>query len=233
MPDKTFSILYSFRFEDGRTKEFTIELDAQTLNLVRRNEPSPREWTRLQYAKCENCQLSPDHEHCPVALNLVEVIEFFSDAHSFEPAQVSVATEERGYTKKTTVQKGLSSMMGIMMPASGCPTLDKLRPMVRFHLPFSSPLETFYRSISMYLTAQFFRMKAEKSADWSLDDHLHVYKDVALVNRGIANRLTVASKADANLNAIVILHSIGDGIQYFIETELEELRNLFKAYVEE
>ena len=37
------------------------------------------------------------------------------------------------------------------MALSGCPVLEQLKPMARFHLPFASVEETIYRAASMYL----------------------------------------------------------------------------------
>ena len=48
------------------------------------------------------------------------------------------------------------SLIGIYMVTSGCPIMDKLRPMARFHLPFASTEETIYRAISTYLLGQYF-----------------------------------------------------------------------------
>lgn len=40
-------------------------------------------------------------------------------------------------------------------------------------------------------------------------------------------RLLKATEKDANVNAVVILHSFGDGISYFIESGLVEIEPMF------
>lgn len=60
-------------------------------------------------------------------------------------------TEERTYSKDTLLQQGLASLLGIVMTTSGCPVLEPLKPMVRFHLPFATLTETVYRMVSMCL----------------------------------------------------------------------------------
>jgi len=84
-----------------------------------------------------------------VAKNLFNTVEYFKNAPSFEKAEVYVETPERTYYKNTSLQDGLFSIFGVIMATSGCPPLDFLRPMARFHLPFSTLEETMIRSSSM------------------------------------------------------------------------------------
>jgi len=46
----------------------------------------------------------------------------------------------------------------------------------------------------------------------------------------MAERLRQASEKDANVNAVVILHSFGDGVPYFVEGGLAEIEHLFTVY---
>jgi len=88
---------------------------------------------------------------------------------------VTVAVEERIYAKDTTVQQGLTPLLGIIMTTTGCPVMEQLKPMVRFHLPFASLTETIFRMSSMFLMAQFLRSMEGKSAVWSLEGLTKVY----------------------------------------------------------
>ncbi len=65
--------------------------------------------------------------------------------------------------------------MGIYMVTSGCPVMGKLKPMVKFHLPFASGEETSYRMVTMYLLAQFFKYKNGKEPDWDLKNLVKIY----------------------------------------------------------
>ena len=143
---------------------------------------------------------------------------------------MSVQTTERTYQQKTTLQKALSSVLGIYMVTSDCPVMDKLRPNVRFHLPFASLTESVYRSVSMYLTAQYFLMQQGKTPDWELKHLMDTFKEVAVVNKGMSRRLAQASNKDANVNAVVILSSQGDMVNYSIENQLDELKSFFTTY---
>jgi hypothetical protein len=228
---KTISYRYTFKFQDGTTKKFEVVLDEASLELVR-EDPNPKpEWTKLKYSQCENCPLPDTVRYCPVAVSLAGLVNEFSDSVSYEAAEVTVETTQRTYFKKTTLQKGLSAIIGIYMSTSGCPVLEKLRPMTRFHLPFANSLETFFRSVSSYLTAQFLRMRQGHEPDWELKGLQQIYREVNTVNKGMTARLHQATEKDANINAVVILHSFGDGINYFIESGLTDLEPMFEVYL--
>ncbi|MCX6132930.1 MAG: hypothetical protein NTU47_03860 [Ignavibacteriales bacterium] len=228
----TITYLYKFKFQDGTEKKFEVVLDEATLEL-QREEPDPMpEWTKLKYEQCENCPLPGTVEYCPVAVSLAGLVESFSDSVSYQAADVTVETAQRTFFKKTTLQKGLSAIIGIYMSTSNCPVCDKLRPMTRFHLPFANSIETFFRSVSSYLTAQFLLMRQGMPADWDLKGLQEIYKEVNTVNKGMTTRLHHATEKDANINAVVILHSFGDGITYFIESGLGDLEPMFQVFLQ-
>ncbi len=223
---------YTFRLPDGTQRHFDIRLDAESLmSLPTLDAPQPA-WTKLAYFQCANCPLSDDVERCPVAVNLAAVVETFKDAVSFESTTVTVETAERVYEKTTTLQKGLSSIIGIYMVTSNCPVMDRLRPMVRFHLPFASVDETIYRAVAMYLVAQYFRMRRGRRPDWQLQHLADIYGDVAKVNAGMMERLRHASTEDANVNALTILSEQGEMIPMFLEESLAEMEHLFRDLIE-
>ena len=228
---KKIQYLYRFKFDNGTEKTFDVVLDGESLELLRDEPKEKPEWTKLKYSQCENCPLSDAVEYCPVALSLAGLVEAFSDSLSYEAALVTVETRERTFVKKTTLQKGLSSILGIYMSTSNCPILSKMRPMTRFHLPYANSFETFFRSVSSYLTAQFLLMRRGETPDWDLQGLKEIYKEVNTVNKGMSVRLHRATEKDANINAVVILHSFGDGISYFIESGLADLEPMFEVFL--
>jgi len=137
------------------------------------------------------------HQHCPLALTIEGLVRTFIEKFSYETAQITVETNERIYFKETTMQKGLSSILGILMVSSGCPVMDKLRPMVRIHLPFASVLETTFRTTSTYLLGQFFLQKKGKAPDFTFEGLVDIYKHVNMVNNGMAKRIGSMSGKDA------------------------------------
>lgn len=224
---KTLRYLYRFHFDDGVKQEFEITLDAVTLELRRRPDAVTPEWTKLNYYQCENCPLGDEVPSCPVAVNLSNLIETFKDSISHVNTRVTVEAPDRTYVKDTTLQKGLSSIIGIYMVTSNCPVMDQLRPMVRFHLPFATTEETIYRAVSMHLTKQYFVMRHGGKPDWELQNLGQIYKAISEVNAGMSRRLTHASKRDANVNAVVILSSFGNTVDSSLENGLDEIEYLF------
>lgn len=233
MNDDQVKLIYRFDFENGGRKDFEIDLDARTMGLLLKESLPRPEWTRLKYHQCENCPLPESEEYCPVAVNLASLVEAFKDSISFEKTSVTVQTKERVFQKDTTLQKGLSALIGIYMVTSNCPVMDMLRPMVRFHLPFATSKETVYRAVSMYLTAQFFIMRNGGVPDWDLRNLAEIYKAVSIVNRGMSKRISNASHKDANVNAVVILHSVGESLPYVIENGLHDIEPLFAEYAKQ
>ncbi len=219
---------YTFLLGDGRQKKFDLMLDPDTLALTGKGSDPPPEWTEIGYFPCDDCPLVGSVTHCPVAVNLATIVSEFRDTVSHEPATVTVETLERTYSHATTVQKGLSSIIGICMVTSNCPIMDELRPLTRFHLPFATTQETLVRSVSSYLLRQYFVQKEGGAPDWSLDGLIEIYSKISVVNRGISRRISNASKKDANINAIIILHSYGESVPFFIENNLSEIRYLYK-----
>lgn len=227
---KPVEFKYRFAFPDGSEKAFVLTLDPQTLSLQKERPATLPEWTLLELHKCSNCPLGAETMHCPIAANLTEIAEQFGTQKSYEEVTVYVETAARTYSKVTTLQKGLSSMLGIIMTTSGCPVMDHLRPNVRFHLPFASGIETFVRQISMHLIANFFASQRGEPHESTLDALLQLYREVTKVNKGMSSRLLAATKSDANVNALVILHTYGDGLQYYVMSSLEELEMDYRAY---
>lgn len=224
---KTYHYRYKFRFPNGLEKNFEVVLKADTLELVTNKDLPKPEWTKLKYNQCANCPLGDDVAHCPVAVNLSTLVETFKDALSFQDLHVRVVTERRDFEAKTTLQEGLSSIIGIYMVTSNCPVMDRLRPNVRFHLPFASEEETIYRAISMYLTAQYFRMRSGEEPDWELKKLAEVYRGVSEVNKGMTERLANASTKDANVNAVIHLSTSSQTLDNFLEHCVQEIEYLF------
>jgi hypothetical protein len=225
MKQKTLKFLYKFHFNDGRKRLFEIDIDANTLLLTKPLKKNPPDWTKMDFFRCEVCPLKKeDHKYCPLAVHLSEVIEFFADVPSFEKAIIFVENNLRGTYKYTSVQVGVSSLMGIIMASSGCPIIGKLKPLVRFHLPFASLEETEIRVLSMYILAQFFRIWEGKKTDWKLEKLRDLYANIQRVNRNIVSKLAEIEIKDANRNAVIALSNYADFISLSLSDE--EIKNL-------
>lgn len=224
------AIDYEFTFDDGETIAVDVRLEPDTLGLIRDQERTPPDWARRESIGCKVCELASEtHEYCPVARNLVDVVERFGGHFSYQKVKVRVTTAERTVLGETTLQHGLSSLTGIYMVSSGCPTMNKLRPMVRFHLPFATLEETTYRAASMYLLAQFLRWQQGLEPDWSLDGLERIYADVHQVNLAVARCIRQAAARDANANALVRLDLFTDGVAFSIRAALDDLHYLYEG----
>ena len=224
---------YKFIFKNGVEKEFNIELDSVTLNLIQTGNKACPEWTKLSCFKCPNCILDKrQYEFCPIAVNMVDIIDYFSNLVSRESVVVIVTAEERKYIKSVTLQQGVSSLIGIYMVTSGCPILETLKPMVRFHLPFATIEETKYRAISMYLLAQYFLYQRGSQPDWDLKKLAEAYENVRVVNESFCKRLRTIEAKDANLNALIVLDIFAGSVNFSIDSQMaDDLEYLFKGYL--
>ena len=224
-------INYHFRFEDGIRKVFRVNLHDISLNLIPSDNQAKPEWARITNCRCQHCQFDENEvQYCPIAVNISNVVDFFNSYNSYDKVEVLVKTEDRMYGKKTTVQKALGSLLGVYMAASGCPSLEKLKPMLRFHLPFATLEETVFRSASAYLLGQYFLRKQGKQADMDLVELAGFYKGIHMVNCGITERLRGVVGKDAVNNAVICLDMFAKELPYAIEDGLEELQGLFSIY---
>ncbi len=223
---------YSFRFSDGTEKTFEVQLDAETLGLEAPTRAEYPEWTALRYKQCPNCPLSPEtHPRCPIAERVVDLVEFFRESISHEEAEVVVEAQTRTYTKLTSLQKGISSLLGIYMVTTGCPVMNKLRPMVETHLPFMSPTESTYRMIAMYLLAQLILSRHGEKPDWELLQFVEFLREVRTTNTGFWERLRSLGMKDASLNALNSLNSMGEITRDSLEeNDLGRWERIFLAH---
>ncbi len=231
--DDVIRFIYIYKFADGTSKSFDIRLRQADLLLVANRPADIPLWASLSFNKCEHCALKDEvHTYCPVAANLSGIVEEFKNFLSHEKVSVTVVCEERIYGKETTVQGGLSPLLGIIMTTSGCPVMEQLKPMVRFHLPFASLDETIFRGVSMYLLAQYFRQQDGKAAALSLEGLGPIYTEVGMVNRDFANRMRAAAKKDANVNALVNLDVFASMMQFAAEDTLARLKPYYRALID-
>lgn len=223
---------YRFMFDRGSERKFDVKLDKKTLNLILTKRASYPEWTELTFFKCPNCPLDEEqHSFCPIATSLADLVDFFRDMISYKEVDLFIQDEQRTYMKHTTLQQGISSLVGIYMVTSGCPIMQKLKPMVCYHLPFATLRETQYRVISMYLFAQYFLSRRGRKPDWELTNLVRDYDDIRLVNKSFFQRLEHIKIKDATLNALIKLDMFAEHISTLIhKNALDEMESLFKGY---
>jgi hypothetical protein len=229
---KTINFRYIFRFPDDRQEIFDVNLDAETLDLFECISEELPPWTSLDFHQCPNCQLSIQiHPYCPVAVHLRKLIAICKNVLSYDTFHVDIIMPERIISRDTAAQKGVSSLMGLIMATSGCPHTNYFKPMARFHLPFASAEETVYRATSMYLLAQYFLRKQGAEADLELKGLSKIYHNVQLINAAMAGRLRAITDKDSAINALVLLDIFARTLPFAIEDSLEDVRYLFTPYL--
>jgi len=228
MPEE-FQITYEFDFQGTYKRMYTIRLNRETTELISDPNRQGSYWTELEFLKCRHCPLTSEKfPFCPIAINLEQLVQYFKDEVSHKKCTIKVITEQRTYMKDATVQTGLYSIFGLVMPTSGCPHFNFLKPMAHFHLPFSTLEETVIRVISMYLATQYFIWKQKGEPDWKLENLEDHYKEVQLVNGGIISRIrSLTKKGDADYNAITILDAFASMLNLEIYEEFKSYTDIF------
>jgi hypothetical protein len=233
--EDTMKIQYEFFFENERIEVFSLTFRNPELSLqpfpVENDEP----WTKLEFNQCRVCTLkATERKYCPVARNLSYVLLQFKNDYSYETVRVKVTSEQRVNEKETSLQDGISPLMGLIMATSGCPILDKFKPMAFMHLPFSNKVETTFRAVSTYLTAQYIRKMNRLAPDWDLKNFKAMYATVKQLNSDFAKRLQEIKGSDAIMNALVRLDMFAQsGSVSFSEGWMKQLGPIFSAYLEE
>ncbi len=228
----TITYQYKFVFKDGSNFKFNLQLEKETCELIEPSDETYPEWAKLRNYKCENCPLDEKEEpFCPVAVSISDLIDFIGDYYSFEEVFVEVKTQNRTYSAETTLQKGVSSLLGLYMTTSGCPVLSKLKPLARYHLPFATLGETSFRSVSMYMVSQYFVYKNGGTPDFELKKLVNIYDEIHKVNISLKERLSHLNYKDAGVNALLILDNSGTYVHFKIDEDLlKDVDLLCKKY---
>ncbi|BBH52333.1 DUF6901 family protein [Fluviispira sanaruensis] len=217
-------IIYKFIFMHGKEIEYVVDLN-RIEGDKSQNSLENVDWTDLDFNKCSVCPLSSQSiKKCPAAIDVQQMMTEFRDVLSTDIVKVSVESQHRFYFKECDAQTGLKALVGLVMATSSCPILKQFKGLAFYHLPFASIEETSFRAISSYLLKQFFIAKNNGVADWELNNFSKFYDTAQNVNESFFQRIKVASKADANLNAIVAFSSQSMILSITFDDLLEELR---------
>jgi hypothetical protein len=218
------AIEYRITLDDNHQFSYRIELDRVYAAEAAQNAPA---WTRLEYQQCSNCPLSKDNfSHCPAAVDLHRVIEDFQGLPAFKKVAVWVRTPEREYNKQVGLEEGLRALLGVIMATSACPVLGKLKPMAQHHLPFANSQEFILRTVSLYLTQQYFNLREGRVADWELKGLVRMFQQLQLVNQAFWQRIHATCEGDSNLKAFLTFFSMASSMTYSLETQLQKIRPL-------
>lgn len=221
-------VAYNFEVDGGQAWNYVLQFD-DAHRFVSKPESEIKEWTRLEYQQCPNCPLKRESSpQCPVAKNLNQIVEDTHASVSYTPIRVTVETNERTYSKKCTAQDGLRSLFGLIMATSGCPHMDWLRPLARFHLPFTDLDENLFRVLSLQLLDQYFNNQQIDFDSVAAKIQTN-YRLIEQVNQAFAARISSYCKADADKNAIAQLDVYAQMFSFQFEDGFKALRKYFTA----
>jgi len=227
------NIRYDFDSGDQH-REYAIQVDRKSLECIKPDDSSVADWAALNFHQCPNCPLDVKAvPHCPVAENLAPLISLIGDLNSYDNVRVSVTFDDREMTIESTMQRAVSSLLGLIMATSPCPFTTLFRPMARFHQPLSNDLETIFRASATYLIAQYFRVKDGFEFDAELEGLKKIYQNIQVVNKALASRLRAACEQDAAVNAVILLDLLAKEIPYSIDDALDDIRFMFEPYLEQ
>lgn len=224
--------VYKYVFGDGTEKVIDVLVDKKTLSVLEPPTVSKPDWARMEYFKCPHCPLNEkEYEYCPLALNVQIILDEFGDKISYEKVNVFVETPSRNYQKDTSLQEGVSSLLGILMVTSGCPVMGKLKPLLYFLLPFASVDETEIRALSFYLLAQYIKLMKNETPDWEMNKLKQIYEDVRLLNYHVSRKIVDLAKNDASINSLIVLNNFAEFVTIVLgERTVHELEFYLKEF---
>lgn len=201
---------YRFEFE-GDHPAITVEASWDAQGILQAGPgadtlPEPlAQSVRLDVDPCSHCPLRvEDSPLCPLAASVIPVTQLF-DAHSSTDAVAVIATSAaREVRTRTTLQRGLGSLLGLLMGGSACPHFATFRPMATMHLPFATEEETFFRVIGNSLLELALR-GGRIDLDQACEHLRQQYQALSVVNLGMARRLRRGARNDSGVNAVIVL----------------------------
>lgn len=222
-------IQYDIGFATGKHDRIPLTLDRDGTIAV---DPDfhPPEWARLTFHQCAHCTLDPaTHTYCPIARNIAFLFPQSFSGNSWENVGLVVDTAARRYTVDTTLQRALGSLFGLVCSLSDCPHTRPLRAMGTFHLPIASDQETLVRAAAFFLLKRYLEHLRDATVRVDLAEMESTYKNLKILNRGLAERFRGDGSSDAAINAIVLLDILARDVDFELEDQLDALRNIFAA----
>jgi len=224
-------VQYEFGLPDGTTRSFAVEVGPDRVDS---GPPEPPDWAALDFHKCPHCPLDTAEEpFCPAALSIASLAEAVDGLWSHDIVSLKVRTPERSFSfSPIPLQAGLQSLMGLVLPTSGCPHTAFFRPMARFHVPLATIEESAYRVASMYMLGQWIRKDEGEEVKFDFDGLNELYDRVKIVNHHLHKRLE-EFETDASQNAVALLYVLAELLPRMLDDSLASIRPLFAAYFAE
>ena len=223
----TYELAYRLTYTDGREDHIPIQPDPADQRLRPAAGFIPPAWAALTHHQCGHCTLDPaEHPFCPVAVNIAHAFTGLRNGPSYEPVTLTVETPHRSYRADTTLQRALSSLLGLISALSDCPHTRPLHPMALHHLPLATEEETFTRALSVLLLREYLAGRDGRDVAATMET---LYANLNHLNRSFARRLADAGDSDAAVNAIVLLDVLARDISFELSEHLPRMKALFAS----
>lgn len=182
-------------------------------------------WTELKFQQCRECPLNENESfYCPAAIDIMRIANKFADIKLDEEVKVVVETKNRNFSKNTDVASGLMSLMGLVLATSGCPILNRLKPLAYMHLPFATLEETLIRVVGMYFIQQFIKEEEQK---FDLTELESLYKKLEDVNYFLKQRISYAIDIADSSSVFYKLFSLSILVEYSLQEKFSHIKNIF------
>lgn len=220
-----YELTYQLTYADGHEDRIPVRPDPADHRLRPAADFIPPAWAALTHHQCSHCTLDPaEHPFCPVAVNIAHAFTGLRAGRSYEPVTLTVDTPQRSYRTYTTLQRALSSLLGLISALSDCPHTRPLHPMALHHLPLATEEETFTRALSVLLLREYLAGRDGRDVAATMET---LYANLNRLNHSFARRLADAGDSDAAVNAIVLLDVLARDISFELSEHLPRMKALF------
>lgn len=226
--------LFSYKFTDANQSEFLIDVNVdENKNLIVDKNNMPIELlekAKLNFHKCSNCPLQDKVEYCPAGLAILNTTHHFEDINSYEKYAITVSSKNRIYSNECDIQKGLQSLFGLIFALSGCPHTTFLKPMAKYHLPFSDSEETIIRVLSFHLLNNFADSLSQTNnqtktiLEVNIDKLKKNYEQITTINHFLIKRIESIEHKDAARNAMIVLETFSQMLKMEFEFNFEDIK---------
>ena len=211
-------VTYSVEKPDGEVVEFVIRLDEN--GLLEDPPTAGPAWTRMAGEPCLDCAVRGSG--CRAALAIAPVVEAFIGIDSLQQVRARASQSNHSTEINGPVSRVVSSIMGLVMAASGCPKIAPFRAMAVYHQPFSTLEETVIRAAGFLLLGRWAHGTLANENPFA--PLIEAWQQLEQVNLNISRSLQDYCTTDAALNGLVNLDMFAKAGAFGLESALAALR---------
>ena len=193
---------YYLEFTDSKM-DFHLTIPDHAACPNDRPKSAVPDWARLSCHQCSHCKLTGvSAEYCPPACDMIDLVEHFSNSHSYDTVHLHMWKNGEMHTIRTDLQRALSYLYPAILASSACPYAVLLSPMKKFGKPFPDLEDFLFYALSFGLIRNYLHDDQNRKTEDMLpaSDQAHT---VALIFHGLLLRIRQSSMSDASVNALI------------------------------